>query len=56
MVMQFKFPTADTKMYGPAHIPHPCCHLIEDQVRNICKWYGLHAVISHVSEFGIWVG
>ena len=56
MVMQFKSPTADTKTYGPVHIPHPCCHLIEEQVGNIRKWYGLHAVISHVSEFGIWVG
>ena len=56
MEMQFTFPTNDTKTYGPVHIPHPCCHLIEEQECSIRKWYGLHAVISHVSEFGIRVG
>ena len=56
MMMQFTFPSGDAKTYGPVNIPHPCCHLTEDQARTIFTCYRLHAVISHVSEFGIWVG
>ena len=56
MEMQFTFPTNDTKTYGPVHIPHQCCHLTGDQARTIFMQYQLHAVISHVSGFGIRVG
>jgi len=56
VMTQFTFPSRDTKTYGPVHIPHQCCHLTEDQGRTIFMQYQFHAVISHVSEFSIWVG